>query len=215
MQAREQMKGDLEAALSDCKTVIRIEPKNTDAQRSLSRLEGLLKASGKKLTKRDLEAEPVAKPVAWSQFEGKDGFERIDFTSKAAHLRSKQALKRIAIGDNGGKSTPVPVAIDSNRADETKLKANIDQTVDSNTMNVECNATTDLSKKTTGSMGTAAKATKSSIIESKSHVNPVELVIPKNSAQFHKTWMSIKDAEQKFTVLKVLKFEAPVKLIVI
>lgn len=198
MQAREQMEaGDLQAALSDCKIVLRIEPKNADAQRSLVRLEGLLKASGKKVTKRDLEVEPEAKPVEWSQFHGKDGCERIDFVTKAPHLRSKQALKRIAISVGGGKTTPVAV-VDSNRVNE-KIKSSIDQTAESKAMT----ANNDSSKSTTDSNQTVAKATKATALESKSHVIPVELVIPKNSAQFHKTWMSIKDDEQKYKVLKV------------
>ncbi|XP_055320961.1 RNA polymerase II-associated protein 3 [Sitodiplosis mosellana] len=204
MQAREQMKSDLEAALSDCKTVLRIDPKNVDAQKSLDRLERLLKASGKKITKRDLEVKAAAAtPVAWSQFEGKNGYDRIDFVTKAPHLRSKQALKRMAIGDNGEKATPTPMAIDSNRAEETKpLLSNIDQTAESKTMTVTSNAMADLSKTSTDLGKTVAKATKPILVESKPHVIPVELATPKNSAQFHKTWMSIKNADQKFTVLK-------------
>lgn len=191
MQAREQMNDDLEAALSDCKMVLRIEPKNGDAQKSLVRLEGLLKKTGKRVTKRDLEVEQPVKPIVWSKYEGKDGYEQIDFVTKAPHLRSKQALKRIAIGDSGA-ATPIAVAIDSNRADESASKSNIDQTAEK----------TELSKATGDSSKLAAMATTPTSIESKSHAIPFELTTPKNSAQFQKIWLSIKDAEQKFTVLK-------------
>lgn len=191
MQAREQANDDLEAAFSDCKMVLCIEPKNADAQKSLVRLDSLLRKSGKKNTKRDLEVQQPAKPVVWSQFEGKDGYEQIDFVTKAPHLRSKQALKRIAIGDSG-RTTPIAIAIDSNRADGSASKSSIDQTA----------AKTELSKATSAPTTTTTTTTPTSV-ESKSHVIPVELTTPKNSAQFHKIWMSIKDADQKFTVLKV------------
>lgn len=178
MQAREQMNGDLEAAYNDCKTVLRIDPKNVDAQKGLSRLEGLLKASGKNVSKQEMEVKnPVAKDILWSQNEGQDGYERIDFVTKAPHLRSKQALKRIAIGDSEG--VPVTVKIDSNRTEDEKstFKCNIDQTTE-----------TEPIKKTPYKPATIENTLKS---------------IPKNSAQFYKTWTSLKDNEQKFIILKV------------
>lgn len=178
MQALEQMQGDLEAALSDCKMVLSIEPKNIDAQRSLSRLEGLVKPSTK-LVKQQVQEEPVAPIRApWSQFDGKDGYESIEFVGKPPHLRSKEALKRIAVVDSEGKITPIPVATDSNRADdeESTPKLDIDQTI----------------------------ATKKPVVNEKKQPNiPIDLVIPRNAAQFYKTWKTITDDSQKFTVLKV------------
>lgn len=175
MQAIEQMPGDLESALSDCKTVLRIEPKNVDAQKSLSRLENLIKGSSKPV-KQD-SAKVLEPPVqaSWSQFDGKDGYESIDFVGKAPHLRSKEALKRIAIMDSDGKGKPIPVTNDSNRIedDESTPKSNIDQT----------------------------NASKKSTVANEK--KPIDLVIPRNAAQFYKTWTTITDDSQKFTVLKV------------
>lgn len=171
MQAIEQMQGDLKAAVSDCKIILGIEPKNLDAQRSLERLEGLVKTS-KKTTKTEIKAEsmPIEQP-SWSQFDGKDGYERIDFITKAAHLRSKTPIKRITILDSDGKNTPTPALNDSNRTELTERIAttNIDQT----------------------------QATK----KPPTIVN--ELTIPRNAAQFYKTWQTLSDDSQKFTVLKV------------
>lgn len=181
MQAHEQMNSRLEDALNDCRTVLSIDPKNVDAQRSLDRLETLVKT---KSLNSESKVGSQSKQVMWSQFDGKEGYERIDFVEKEPHARSKQALKRIAIVDSNGKCAPVPVITDLHRVEnkETTSKPAIDQTVDVNK---------------------PAYAPISNQL--KQHTTPIELVIPKNSAQFYKTWTSLKDDEQKFTVLKVLK----------
>lgn len=167
MQAREQL-NDFEAALSDCRTVLRIEPKNGDAQRNLVKLEA---TTGSRVAEK---SAPKQEP--WSQFEDKDDYERIDFISKAPHLRSKQALNRITITDASNKKIPptVPDTSDSNRVEEAECATTngIDQTIKSN-----------------------KPAAANTIKQNK--------VIPKNSAQFYKTWMSIKDDAQKFAILKV------------
>lgn len=190
MQALEQMNGDLEAALNDCKTVLRIEPKNLDAQKSLSRLEGLLNASRKTVNvKREVDVKiPPAKEILWSQY---DGFKQIDFVTKAPHLRSKQPLKRIAIGGSASTITAAPVQIDSNRTtdDEYASKFHIDQT------------TTTL--KTEPIKKTPNKIAITENTENTLKTIPVQLVIPKTSAQFYKTWTSLKENDQKFTILKV------------
>lgn len=184
MQAREQMNDDLDAAVSDCRTVLRIEPKNIEAQRSLDRLENLVKKSNKTCKSVPKEEPKPKQPSTWSQFDGKDEYERINFITKEPHTRSKQALKRIAIVDSNGKCTPVPVATDSNRVknQESPLNSDIDQTID-----------------------VKKPANEPSASELKQHTTTNELVIPKNSAQFYKIWTSLNDDEHKFTVLKVEK----------
>lgn len=185
MQALEQMNGDLEKALSDCKTVLRIDPKNLDAQKSLSRLEMLLNSSRKPVVKQEVnvKSSPV-KEISWSPVN--DGCKQIDFVAKPPHLRSKQPLKRIAIGDSASSIAVAPVKIDSNRTMDDELKFNIDQTV-----------------KTIKTEPIEETPNKIANTENTLKTKPVQLVIPKNSAQFYKTWTSLKENDQKFTVLKV------------
>ncbi|XP_031640676.1 RNA polymerase II-associated protein 3 [Contarinia nasturtii] len=188
-QAYEQMKGDLQVAINDYKCILLIDPKNAEAKRSLSRLDGISKGSKNIVTQRDLKVESVAKKIAWtSQFDGKDGFESIDFVTKPPHLRSNQPLKSITIVDSNEKTTSAPAMIDSNRIVESTSESNIDQTSQKNNKSI---ANTKKSK-----------SNKMPVIEKIPHIIPVDLVIPKNSAQFYKTWSSIKDDAQKFTVLK-------------
>lgn len=106
MQAIEQNNGDLNAALSDCKMVLEIEPKNADAKRSLDRIQNLLYAenvkiaqSVKKITKKTEEK------LVWSQYENIDGYERIEFVSKEPHLRSKQPMKRINVMEHNDQTS--------------------------------------------------------------------------------------------------------------
>lgn len=110
---RRMEKGDLKAALKDCETVLKLEPKNADAQRSLDRIRKLVPTT--KIVKE-------TKPANWSQFETKADFERIDFITKAPHLRSKDPLKRIPIGDGSDKKPNLVSVIASSTTQETPVK---------------------------------------------------------------------------------------------
>lgn len=166
MQAHEQMEnGDLKMALKDCETILKLEPKNVDAQRSLDRIRKLVPST---------QVIKEMKPVNWSQFETKPGYERTDFISKAPHLRSKDPLKRILIGNGSDKKANLVSVIASSTTQEnpTKIEKLIKNCQPSN-----------------GKIVTP--------------VVPIKIQIPKTSAQFFKTWLSLKNPEQKFEVLKV------------
>lgn len=166
MQAHEQMEnGDLKAALKDCETILKLEPKNVDAQRSLDRIRKLVPST---------KIVNETKPVNWSQFETKPGYERIDFISKAPHLRSKDPLKRIPIGDGSANKPNLVSVIASSTTQE-------------NTTNTE----------------KPIKNCQPSSGKTIAPVVPLKIQIPKTSAQFFKAWLSLKNAEQKFEVLKV------------
>lgn len=119
MQAQEQMEnGDIMAALKDCEMVLKLEPKNVDAQRSLERIRKRLPT-----IKTKTESQVIS---SWSQYENTNGYEKIDFISKSPHLRSKQPLKRIAINDGCGKKAKMIVELSgSSSSEETKLIENV------------------------------------------------------------------------------------------
>lgn len=214
MLAREQMPdGDLKLALADCKMVLQIEPKNIDAQRGLERLQKLMKTTPVTTTttttattkaademaitatattiKREHSANESTVPTQalWSQYDGKNGYERIDFITKAPHLRSKQPLKRIAIGNGEQKIT-----VDSKQSD------NVSKTTSTTTTKATPPPTP-----TTPQLIDQTNATAKSIANQQkpSTATPIDLVMPKNAAQFQRTWSSLSDDSQKFTVLKV------------
>lgn len=127
MQAHENLDGNLTAALSDCESVLRFEPKNFEAKKCLIRIKAALKEqnpapSAVVVTKSQIEHENVllrasngGGPAAggpgagapsiqttaatWSKYDGQNDYERIDFISKPPHVRSKQSLKRIKISE--------------------------------------------------------------------------------------------------------------------
>lgn len=168
MQAHEQMEdGNLKAALKDCESILKLEPKNVDAQRSLDRIRKLVPST--KIVKE-------TKSVNWSQFETKPGYERIDFISKAPHLRSKDPLKRIPIGDGSDKKPNLVSVIASSTTQEhpTKTEKPIKNREPNN-----------------GKIVTSAA--------------PLKIQIPQTPAQFFKTWLLLKNTEQQFEVLKVSK----------
>lgn len=209
MQAREQMSGgDLKLALADCKMVLQIEPKNGDAQRSLERLQKLLNTTTTPLTtpatttktatvttptKREHSIiEPIVPTQAlWSQYDGKNGYERIDFITKEPHLRSKEPLKRIAIGNGEQKNTVVPVTVEPKQSDDCSKT-----TAEATTTKPKPPSTThiDQTNNTVKSIASQKKI---------SSAQPIELVIPKNPAQFQRVWLSCSNDSQKFTILKV------------
>lgn len=214
MQAREQMPdGDLKLAWADCKTVLQIEPKNVEAQRGLDRLLKLMKGTP---TTKMTAAAPVAtttvaaktdelltatattklgpsKPkepaqALWSQYDGKNGYERIDFVTKAPHLRSKEPMKRIAIGNGEQKPTVVPVPVKPNQSDDGSKST--------------ATKTTPPSTPTTPHIDQTSATVKSVASQQKS-TSAQPLAIPKNAAQFNRTWVSLSDDSEKFTILKV------------
>lgn len=201
MQAREQMNdGDLNEAMRDCQMLLKIEPKNSDAQRSLERIKKRLsdaKSDATSVVTKLLDGErknqfenenfllretsttatsiKVAKTdvgqAPWSKFTNMPDYERIDFVSKAPHLRSKQTLKRIPIGNcRSTEQTTKNVGehLSSNKSKEPKIS-------DVEVLNKE--------------------SLQPSI--------PIDLVVPKTTAQFYKAWSSTKDEKRKFEILKV------------
>lgn len=207
MQAREQMTdGDLKLALADCKTVLQIDPKNGDAQRGLARLQKLVSttpaaatkstaATATTPTKREHSMiEPTVPTQAlWSQYDGKNGYESIDFITKPPHLRSTEPLKRIAIGNGEQRNSIVPVAVEPKQSDDgSKPTA----------------ATTKLTPPSTPTTTPHIDQTKATVKSAASQqklssAQPFELVIPKNAAQFHRIWISSSNDSQKFAILKV------------
>lgn len=199
MQAHEQMDGDLLEALNDCKTVLRIEPKNSDAQKSLVRLEASLNPTANKVMKLTLDAEPLLTQIPWSQFDGDKSCKQVDFVTKAPHSRSKQPLKRIAIGQNDLKIEPVSVAMDSIQTSSTTIKP----VIDSEAITPKSHIDQPAKPKETNNNTSESKIP--AINECKPKLIQTKLVIPKNSAQFYRIWKSIKNHEQQFVVLKVSK----------
>lgn len=171
MQAHEQMKnGDLKAALNDCKIVLQLEPNNLDAQRSMERIRKLVPST---------KIVDGTKPVNWSQYETNSCYERIDFISKAPHLRSKEPLKRIPIGDGSDKKSNLVSVIASSITQENPTKTEKPKLKNCPTSNGKI------------------------VTPTVSH----KIQIPKTSAQFLKTWLSLKNTEQKFEVLKVSEIQ--------
>lgn len=201
MQAHEQMTGgDLKLALSDCKTVLQIEPKNADALRGLDRLQKLgaaatSTAATKTTTTTTAAAKQTPTQALWSQYDGSNGYERIDFITKAPHLQSKEPLKRIAIDNGKQKITVVPV--DSKPNDNDSKVA----TTKSKPMSIATAAATPPPTSHIDQTNANVKSVVSK--QNTSAAPPINLVIPKNSAQFHRVWSSLSDDSQKFTVLKV------------
>lgn len=194
MQAREHMQSDLDAALSDCKMILSIEPKNVEAQRGLNRLEQLVKPTTTTTGTPSSQQEEPKQPsqALWSEFTAKEGFEQIDFVSKPPHLRSKVALKRIAIDDSEVKRSPIPPVTES-------IETNRIQTTTTTTAMVTVTETSNIDQTKTATIKPIV--TNDKIQPAK----PTELLIPKNSAQFHKVWKSTTDNSQRFIILKVSK----------
>lgn len=179
MQAREELNENLEAALSDCRKVLTIEPKDSAAHKSLTRLEALLNERRAAAAKATVEIQKVLRERAknplsaevkapWSQYEGRAGYKPIDFVSKPAHQQSHVALKTIQITEiSAGSSSPST----ANTANQVVA-----------TVTEQTTATND-----------DAKARKTFA---------PELSIPKTAAQFHKSWSSVSSSDQKYTILK-------------
>lgn len=215
MQAREQMPGgNLKLAWADCKMVLQLDPKNGEAQRGLDRLLKLMKGTptatkataatavktpelltATATTKREHSTSKPNVPTQalWSQYDGKNGYERIDFVTKAPHLRSKEPLKRIAIGNGEQKTTVVPVTVKPKQSDDgskttTTTKPTPPSTATPTTPHID-----------------QTNATVKSIASQQKPTLAQPLVIPKNAAQFERTWASSSDDSQKFTILKVCR----------
>lgn len=123
MLAYEQLKINLDEALSDCEKILELEPKNADALRSLDRIKKLISAS--KSQEKDIEfkteedlskseftikatastklQKPKSPPTPVAPWpidlnENKE-FKEVEFVHKAPHLRSKEPLKRMSIDE--------------------------------------------------------------------------------------------------------------------
>lgn len=198
MQAREQMpNGDLKLALSDCKIVLQIEPKNGDAQRGLCRLQQSAPATtaAPTPTKREHSTDEGIVPTQalWSQYDGNSGYERIDFIAKAPHLQSTEPLKRIALGNDEQKITALPVTVNP-------------QPKDVGSKTTAAAPTTTATKSTAPPHIDQTNATVKPVVNKHKPSPPshsTDLVIPKNAAQFYRVWSSLSDDSRKFTVLKV------------
>lgn len=217
MQAHEKLDGNLVAALSDCETVLRFEPKNSEAKKCLQRIKDALKNQNPPAgtaSKNQIEQEnillrasngggpvasaPSAKTAAavWSKYEGQNDYEKIDFISKPPHLRSKQSLKRIEIMDtsscttrNGGGDGPLIEEIKSNSHDEIDAPANAVPSGPAGDI-------TEVAKPSEPKIDKSSRASSSS-----SQLLPPPT--PKSTAQFHKIWLASNSDQQKYAILKV------------
>lgn len=190
MCAREERNEHLHEALNDCRKILSIEPKNVEAKKALERLEKAVKtekkpkakpeASNKAKNQIEAQKEPelqAAKEAAWSLFEGTPNYEQIDFVTKPPHLRSKEPLKRVKITEiSASSSSNITESSSKAGADEENKKSKIEET------------DTATSEDHKDSIKKAARER--------------ELVIPKVAAQFHRSWSSVRSAEQKYAILK-------------
>lgn len=183
-QAREQMNERHDEALSDYEKVLKLEPKNMDAKKSIEKLRKLLteqkgqKAAVVEPTKQQINQNNTLKresaktankaeaSAVWSKYEQDKDFKPIDFVPKPAHLQSKTPLKRIKI-------------VESKTSDRDENE------------NVQT---------TSGNVQTKTKEEKKG--ESSSPKQASAIVIPKTTAEFYKSWSSSKGSHQKSEILK-------------
>lgn len=215
MQAHEKLEGNLTAALSDCETVLRFEPKNSEAKNCLKRIKSALKNQKEpavSVSKSQIENEnillrassgdgPIASvptvetsAAAWSKYEGQNDYERIDFILKPPHLRSKQSLKRIEITEtsscmgNGAGDAPLIDERDSpGKTDENAA--------DASAIVVHSGLAADT--KNVIDVTDVQTETKASTPQ------PPPPPTPRTTAQFHKTWLATNSDQQKYAILKV------------
>lgn len=226
MQAHEKLEGNLTAALSDCKAVLRFEPKNSEAKKSLERIEAEVKKMtppAAAVSKSQIENQNIllrasnsggpaatqvppatSKAAPWSKYEGQNDYEKIDFISKPPHLRSKETLKRIKITEtspstaNGGGDAPLIEEIHSASHDEPQV-----QKVPNESIPEETTKTAAKLPIHPGPSGDSNRASKSAEVNAGATVPHPPPQTPKSPAQFHKIWSAANSNLQKYAILKV------------
>lgn len=217
MSAREELNENLDAALNDCQKILTIDQKNGDAKKALVRLQnkGNVKSVSTASVNKNVELTNGIQPnksnevvapkaeenVLWSQFQNLSNYEPIDFVTKPPHLRSKESLKRLKITEISSNKIKLEHPSTSKRdekVEEEQKKIKIDVKNEVEKINEEINEV----KKVDGTKEEVKEfeeeAKKNVVVEPKLQ----ELVIPKTTAQFHKSWLSTRTAEQKYVLLK-------------
>lgn len=222
MQAHEKLDGNLTAALNDCETVLRFEPKNSEAKKCLERIKRAIKeqkVSTAAVSKSQIENKnillrasnggektlPIANTstvemaAAWSKYEGQNDYERIDFISKPPHLRSKQSLKRIKITETT-LCTENGVSGDRPLIEEVKSESHEKTIVDA----TDALAAQPIQPGPAGDTENVVDVNDVEI-DKKTNVQQTSLPppTPKSTAQFHKIWSSTNSDQQKYAILKV------------
>lgn len=215
MQAHEKLDGNAVAALSDCETVLRFEPKNSEAKKCLDRIKGTMKKqvpSAAPVSKSQIEnknillratngsgfshtanAAPAETAASWSKYAGQNDYEQIDFISKPPHLRSKQSLKRIKITETT--ACPENGAGDGLANETTSSVAK--ENGESSPVSVPAEPSGDT--KTATEVKDVNADTSASVLQQPLTPPPT----PKSTAQFHKIWLATKNDIQRYAILKV------------
>lgn len=209
MLAYEQLKINLNEALSDCQTALEIEPKNTDALRSLDRIQQLINSKEKtiefktdtNLNKSEFtiketastklkKSEKATITVPWPKdLSENQKFKKTEFIHKAPHLRSKEPLKSIKIDEVFAFSDV-----------ETKLAANTESPQATVTEEAEASATS----------GRKENVLESQINDPDHNGNfeaipvvPDKFLKPKTTTQFYRAWNTYQNRAQRSKIIEV------------
>lgn len=232
MQAHESLDGNLAAALADCETVLRFEPKNSEAKKCLNRLKAALKiqtppSPAVVVSKSQIDQENIllrasnggpatsASPIqtaaaAWSKYEDQNDYERIDFISKPPHVRSKQSLKRIKVSEsfscmkNGGGDGSLIEEIKSVSSEEVAATETpaLPQVLQTDRAG-DITAETSTVSAPPGPSGDTTNAVGSKDAKIDASAAKPPPPTPKSTAQFHKIWLAANSDQQKYAILKV------------
>lgn len=214
MQAYEALNSNLDEALKDCETILKLEPKNMDALRSSERLKKLISAKKiKEKSEKSVEykineddvnknefriketsSSKIKKSKAatihapWSKdLEQQNKFKQLSFVQKPPHLRSKEPLKRLRI-DAVTEFMSIDSILNGN-ASELMKPVKEASTV------LEITNQQNMTNQTNG-MDHNGNITEPLIV-------PENFLKPKTTTQFHRAWTTAENDVQKAAILEV------------